>query len=285
MAEYFGIDCAKWQGTIDWGKVKSAGVQFAILKATRQNNAPEEAFKRNYSGATEAGIPIGVYRYVYAKSAAEATNEAKSVVSVIKGLDISCKVWLDMEDNSLIKLGKTTLLNIINAEKKVFEAAGYQVGIYCNQAWYNSVLPVDNIDLPFWIARYGTNNGKQQTKPVIKSNNTLWGWQYSSVGKISGISGSVDVNTAYQTPGSTKSNANTSTTATVTYATVKKGSKGATVKKLQTTLNKLGNKLTVDGKFGAKTHASVCVIQQKYGLAVDGVVGPKTWSTIMKVAN
>lgn len=280
MAEYFGIDCAKWQGNIDWGKVKASGVQFAILKATRQNNAPEEAFKRNYSGATEAGIPVGVYRYVYARDTAEAANEAKSVVSAIKGLSIPCRVWLDLEDDTLISLGKTKLLSIINAERKVFEAAGCQVGIYCNQVWYNGVLPVDEIDLPFWIAKYGTNNGKQQIKPTIKDKHILWGWQYSSLGRVSGINHAVDVNAAYQAPGGASGGTNDS--APTTYRTIKKGCAGGIVKALQSILNKLGSKLSVDGKFGNKTYTAVCVIQQKYGLTVDGIVGPKTWSVLSK---
>ena len=59
---YFGIDCAQWQGVIDWGKVKKDGVKFAILKVTQKNNAVEKAFERNYAGCTKQGIPVGVYR-------------------------------------------------------------------------------------------------------------------------------------------------------------------------------------------------------------------------------
>ena len=198
---YFGIDCAQWQGVIDWGKVKKDGVKFAILKVTQKNNAVEKAFERNYAGCAKQGIPVGVYRYVYAKTAAAATAEAKAIVSVLKGRKAPCGVWLDMEDTSLRKLGKSALTAVIAAERKVLEAAGYQVGVYCNQDWYSNVLDVDKLDLPFWIARYGSNNGKQQTKPSVKSRHTLWGWQYSSVGRVSGISGSVDVNVAYFAPG------------------------------------------------------------------------------------
>ena len=64
------------------------------------------------------------------------------------------------------------------------------------------------------------------------------------------------------------------------YLTVKKGSKGATVKTLQTLLNQNGSKLTVDGIFGVKTEAAVKAYQKKKKLAVDGIVGPKTWAAL-----
>ena len=265
---YFGIDCAAWQGTIDWAKVKKAGVQFSILKVTRKENTIEKAFERNYAGCTAQGIPMGVYRYVYAKTPAEATAEAKAIVSVLKGRKIPCGVWLDMEDPSIRGIGKSALNAVITAERKVLDAAGYQVGIYCNQIWYNIVLDVDKLDLPFWIAKYGTNNGKQQYKPVVKSKHTLWGWQYSSVGKVSGISGAVDVNVAYQNPGAVSGGA----AATL----LRKGDRGEAVKLLQQRLTICGWILTADGIWGDKTDSAVRGYQYKAGLTVDGIVGLKT---------
>lgn len=64
------------------------------------------------------------------------------------------------------------------------------------------------------------------------------------------------------------------------YPTVRKGSKGETVKTLQKLLNQNGNKLTVDGIFGVKTEAAVKAYQKKKGLVVDGIVGPKTWGAL-----
>ena len=132
---YFGIDCAQWQGVIDWEKVKKDGVKFAILKVTQKNNTVEKAFERNYAGCAKQGIPVGVYRYVYAKTAAAATAEAKAIVSVLKGRKAPCGVWLDMEDASIRGIGKSALTAVIAAERKILEAAGYQVGVYCNQDW------------------------------------------------------------------------------------------------------------------------------------------------------
>ena len=273
---YFGIDCAAWQGTIDWAKVKKAGVQFAILKVTQKNNTVEKAFERNYAGCVAHGIPMGVYRYVYAKTPAEATAEAKAIVSILKGKKSTCGVWLDMEDSSIRSIGKSALNAVIAAERKVLEAAGYQVGIYCNQSWYNSVLDVDKLDLPFWIAKYGTNNGKQQSKPVVKSKHTLWGWQYSSVGKVSGVSGAVDVNVAYQNPGAVTGGA----AATL----LRKGDRGEAVKLLQQRLTICGWHLTADSIWGDKTDSAVRAYQYKAGLTVDGVVGPKTQAKLIQDA-
>ena len=277
VTTYFGIDCAKWQGAIDWTKVKKAGVQFAILKVTQKNNTVESAFVKNYNGCIAQGIPVGVYRYVYAKTEAAATAEAKAMVSILKGRKITCGVWLDMEDSSIRGIGKTALTAVIAAERKVLEAAGYQVGIYCNQDWYNNVLDVDKLDLPFWIARYGTNNGKQQTKPAVKSKHTLWGWQYSSAGKVSGISGNVDVNVAYQAPGTVTGTGTTSNL-------LRKGDRGEAVKLLQQRLTICGWTLTADGIWGAKTDSAVRAYQYKAGLTVDGIVGPKTQAKLIQDA-
>ena len=219
---------------------------------------------------------MGVYRYVYAKTPAEATTEAKAIVSVLKGKKISCGVWLDMEDSSIRGIGKSAMNAVIAAERKVLEAAGYQVGIYCNQSWYNSVLDVDKLDLPFWIAKYGTNNGKQQSKPVVKSKHTLWGWQYSSVGKVSGISGAVDVNVVYQNPGAVSGGA----AATL----LRKGDRGEAVKLLQQRLTICGWILTADGIWGDKTDSAVRSYQYKAGLTVDGIVGPKTQAKLIQDA-
>ena len=194
----YGIDVAKWQGTIDWAKVKKAGKEFAILKVTKKDNKIEESFERNYSGCMAAGITVGVYRYVYAKTVVAAQAEANAIVKILKGKNISCGVWIDVEDASIKKIGKANLTEIINAEAAIYQAAGLKVGIYCNLDWYINVL--DGAGLakiyPFWIARYpASDNGtvKESLSPKAYAK----AWQYSSKGRVPGISGNVDLNMTF----------------------------------------------------------------------------------------
>ena len=73
-----GIDVSKHQGTINWKKVKAAGVQFAIIRAGYGKLASQvdEKFVENYNNARANGIKVGIYWYSYATTPAEAKQEA-----------------------------------------------------------------------------------------------------------------------------------------------------------------------------------------------------------------
>ena len=193
----YGIDVAKWNGVIDWSKVKLANISFAVLKVTNKNNRVEEAFERNYAGATEQGITVGVYRYVYAKTVEAAKAEANAIVQALSGKKINFRVWLDMEADSIKNIGKSRLTEIINAEADIIQAAGFQVGIYCNTDWYRNVLDSESLKsrFPFWIARYGTNNGEMQEKYSPEAYAVAW--QYTSSGSCEGVNGKVDLDVAF----------------------------------------------------------------------------------------
>ena len=193
----YGIDVAQWQGNIDWSKVKK---DFAILKVTKKDNSIEPKFLENYKGATANGIPVGVYRYVYAKNTTQAKAEADAIVKALLGLQITCGVWLDMEDASIKKLGKNTLTNIINVMANTIKASGLNVGIYCNRDWFLNVLDGSRLakTYPFWIARYpskdtGTFNANSTLSPKAYAK----AWQYSSKGKVNGITGDVDLDVIF----------------------------------------------------------------------------------------
>ena len=197
-----GIDVAKWNGVIDWAKVKKAGVEFAVLKVIDKSNRTESAFARNYAGASAQGLPLDVYNYLYTTTEAAAREAAKAVVNALAGRKVG-KVWADAEDACLKNKG-IQLIRILNTYKAVIEAAGYEFGVYTGLSFYNSYIKPYKayIDCDFWIARYPSMKDMTiamdppaSKKPAICHN--LWGWQHSSRGKVPGISGYVDMDICY----------------------------------------------------------------------------------------
>ena len=72
-----GIDVSRWQGTIDWEKVKADGVEFAMLRAGYGQGNIDAQFERNAGECTRLGIPFGVYWFSYAYTPAMARREAQ----------------------------------------------------------------------------------------------------------------------------------------------------------------------------------------------------------------
>ena len=203
-----GIDVAKWNGTIDWAKVKKAGIEFAVLKVIDKSNKTEESFIRNYAGATSQGLPVDVYNYLYTTTESSAITAAKAVVNTLAGRKVG-KVWADVED-ACLKNKSIQLIRIINTYKAVIEAAGYEFGVYTGLSFYNSYIKPyrEYIDCEFWIARYPSTKEMSITSMPAASKkpsifHVLWGWQYSSHGKVPGINSYVDLDICYVEPDST----------------------------------------------------------------------------------
>ncbi|MBS5387634.1 MAG: hypothetical protein KHY31_09675, partial [Clostridiales bacterium] len=198
-----GIDVSEWQGTIDWKQVKNSGVDFAmlrILSGTMDNLTVDPTFYNNIRNATENGISVGVYRYGYAKNVSEARREANMVVNTLKssGYSISYPVAYDVEDEAVQgKLSKAELTAIIKTFKSIIEENGYKFMIYANKNWLENKIDMSQFSQDdVWIAQYRDytpNLGYQYNGP---GNVTIW--QYSSKGRVPGISGDVDMNVGYK---------------------------------------------------------------------------------------
>ena len=193
-----GIDVSSHNGNIDWGKVKSQ-IDFAIIRLGYGDNIERQddsCFIKNVNGCINNNIPFGVYIYSYAlnlggsESIQSEVDHAKRMLSKISKKPFC--VYIDMEDDSTIKLGKTMLTNFALEFCKQIKNAGYRVGVYANENWFRNYLQVSTIasfGYSIWCAKYSTN------KPNISSNYDIW--QYSSTGRINGINGNVDMNYMY----------------------------------------------------------------------------------------
>lgn len=195
MAEYKGIDVSSWQGKPDWKKVKKSDIEFAILRI-HQKNGPDTSFEHNYKGCKANAIPMGGYKYSYALTPAQALEEAEDTLSVLAGRGLDFPVFYDLEWNSQRKLGSESIEKIAETFLNRIKKAGYKVGVYCNMDWYQKVLTEKLRKYALWIARYpADDNGtiQERLRPDIGV-----GWQYSSKGKVSGITGNVDMNVFYK---------------------------------------------------------------------------------------
>lgn len=193
--EIKGIDVSSNQGKPDWSKVAKSGIKFAILRV-HQRSGVDGSFEYNYKGCKSNGILIGGYKYSYALTPAQAIDEAENLISVLGGRGLDFPVFYDLEWSNQRKLGKQAIENIAVAFLTRMKKAGYKVGIYCNMDWYNNVLTDELRKYECWIARYpADDNGsvQERLRPSVGV-----GWQYSSKGKVSGISGNVDMDVFYK---------------------------------------------------------------------------------------
>lgn len=200
-----GIDVSSNQGVIDWRKVKAAGCDFAILRSTVKSGAADKQFAANVAGCITWDIPFVEYKYTYAHTPTQGVEEAKRVIDLLIAHGIkSGPIWWDVEDPSLRTLSRGVLTGVIQSAADTIIGAGYQFGIYTGKSFYEEkIFDTDAFTCPMWIARYpnsgyftlADNPPADKYKPAVKQ--PLFGWQYTSKGRVDGISTVVDLNTCY----------------------------------------------------------------------------------------
>lgn len=203
-----GIDVSAYQGKIDWAKVKADGVSFAIIRCASRlgsTHVIDSQFINNVKGAQANGIDIGVYIYSYAQNITgvqSSKTEADNVLKFLQqaGLNPSkmrLPVYYDLEDKSQVGFGSVKLGQMAKTFCDTIASKGYSVGIYANQNWWRNYLtdPVfKNSNWHKWAARYPGGN-----KATDSGVNGTEIWQFTDCGRVSGISGNVDMNFDYGT--------------------------------------------------------------------------------------
>jgi len=196
-----GIDVSKWQGEINFEKVRNAGATFVMIRIgvqTKQNGelTIDPYYEQNIKNAKSAGLKVGVYSYSVATSVEEVNAEARAVLEILQGRDLDFPVALDLEDSlTLNATNNSQRTNMVHSFKKIVEDAGYQFILYANLDWLNNYLDnarLDGVDI--WIARYC--DPKLGHRYTGGGNVTMW--QYTSTGSVDGISGNVDLDFCYK---------------------------------------------------------------------------------------
>lgn len=194
----FGIDVSKWQGDIDWDKVKASGVEFVMIRAGYRGSktgalVEDPNFLVNIRGAKRAGLKVGVYFFTQAVNEVEAVEEASMVLALCEGYDLEYPVIIDSEgaggEGRADALDAETRTKVCAAFCETIDNAGYEPGVYASRSWYNANLDVKKLDkYRIWLAEY-------RSTPLYSGYYDMW--QYTSKGRIDGIEGNVDLNISY----------------------------------------------------------------------------------------
>lgn len=198
-----GIDVSYHNGGIDWNKVKAAGIEYAMIRVgyrgyTSGTLNEDVNFRSNIQGALTAGLKVGVYIFSQAINNAEAVEEANFIMDRISGYGITLPVVIDFEYASgntgrlyNAKLSVDEATGVCGTFGNTVAARGYTPMIYANKSMLQSNLHADVLSRYFkiWLANYTT---------VTNYGGDYYAWQYSSKGRINGISGYVDCNFFYE---------------------------------------------------------------------------------------
>lgn len=189
-----GLDISKWQGEVDFQKLKEQNVEFVMLKIGGQTKIDGEInldpkFLTNIEQALANDIKVGVYFYSYANDTKEAKKQAKWIINQLKEYDIELPIAFDWENwstYSTFHISFNTLNNIAAAFFGEIEKSGYQTLLYSSKYYLETIWYHENYNN--WLAYYTTNNNYPHAYQM---------WQLCSDGKIAGIDAYVDINVMY----------------------------------------------------------------------------------------
>ncbi len=191
-----GIDVSRWNGTIDWNAVKNSGVSYVIIRCGYRGSSQgtlivDPMFQNNIKGATDVGLKVGVYFFTQAIDQVEAVEEASMVLELIRNYRISYPVFLDVEPSGgrADAISVETRTEVCKAFCQTIQNGGYTAGIYANKTWLTEKIDTSQLGAyKIWLAQY-------ISAPTYTGRYDLW--QYKSTGKVSGITGDVDLNLSY----------------------------------------------------------------------------------------
>lgn len=191
-----GIDVSRWQGEIDWDKVKDAGTRFAFIKATEGGDHLDPNFRRNWNEAKRVGIPRSAYHFVW--WCRPATDQVRWIKKHIPRDKDALPPVLDVEwQNGSVCTRKVSREDALEKMRIMLAALEQHTGkrpiIYTDINFHEDILEGEFNHYPYWL---------RSTAAPLKHryNREKWEfWQFTTTGRVPGITGDVDRNAFYGT--------------------------------------------------------------------------------------
>lgn len=179
-----GIDISAHNGVVDFDKVASVGMDFVILKATEGATFKDKNFATNYRKARKAGLKVGAYHFF--RFDVGGYMQALNLMHSIKGRRLELPVVIDVEEWSNPRDHTThDILTRLQTMINTLEVHGYHVMLYSNKDGFEKFFSQQFAHYPLWLCSF--------TGAPEAGNMRLW--QFSHVGRVSGVDGKVDINT------------------------------------------------------------------------------------------
>lgn len=265
----YGIDVFEGDGQVDWAAVKNSGKTFAFVKATEGATIKDSCFARNWSVMKIDGIIRGAYHLFHPQTSSPTKQAQEYLKTVGKLLPGDFPPVLDVEitdDASAATIIQGIKEWMAVVEKALLDQTGKHIKpiIYTFPNFWIDTLgnPGDFANYPLWIANF------DEDPPMVPSSFGRGNWmihQYQeNVDNVSGVSGEADLNK---------------------FNSIQTGATGLRIKDIQQRLKNLKKPEcdpgVVDGIFSNRTKAAVVAFQKSEKLQVDGIVGPKTWVSLL----
>ena len=191
MAEI--MDVSRWQGSIDWDAVKRSGkIDGVMLRVLGNKNGKpylDPYFARNYAECARRGIPVGGYYYTCAVTPRQTTEELAALRAALADKNFQLPIAVDAEDPKLRGLTPAKLSARVAEAAAQLEAWGLYAMVYTYTNFADTALDMATLAAyDLWIADC------RGTRPTRKHGM----WQYTSTGKMDGVSGPVDFSHAYK---------------------------------------------------------------------------------------
>ena len=191
------LDVSRWQGSIDWDKVKASGLVSGVMIRAMGNSKEgkpskpyiDPFFARNYAECTRLGIPVGGYYYTCAVTQRQTEEELAALKIALRGKTFQLPLAIDVEDPRLRSLAPAKLSALVARAADRIETWNLYAMVYTYTNFADTALAAQPLaPYELWLADY---RGK---RPARRHGM----WQYTSSGKIPGVSGPVDLSHAYK---------------------------------------------------------------------------------------